>query len=120
VLTPKQSVDDIVDGQRRGYNADERKGMDWWSHRLLVIPAVGADTSWKEVHNHFLLNSQISVGWPKENRRLSKAPDWGFLTEGQCLPFLVGLSDRPGRQTRCQAGTASSTSLPCCGRLVLS
>jgi hypothetical protein len=47
VFTPKQSVDDIVDGQRRGYNADERKWMDWWSHRLLVIPAVGADTSWK-------------------------------------------------------------------------
>src|SRR5260370_40586932 len=45
VLTPKQSVDDIVDGQRRGYNADERKWMDWWSHRLLVIPAVGYDTS---------------------------------------------------------------------------
>ena len=31
VLTPKQSVGDIVDGQRRGYNADERKWMDWWS-----------------------------------------------------------------------------------------
>jgi hypothetical protein len=53
VLTPKQSVDDIVDGQRRGYNADERKWMDWWSHRLLVIPAVGIDASGKEVHGYW-------------------------------------------------------------------
>jgi Short C-terminal domain len=53
VLTPKQSVDDIVDGQRRGYNADERKWMDWWSHRLLVIPAVGNDASGKEVHGYW-------------------------------------------------------------------
>jgi hypothetical protein len=53
VLTPKQSVDDIVDGRRRGYNADERKWMDWWSHRLLVIPAVGYDTSGKEVHGYW-------------------------------------------------------------------
>ena len=44
-LFPKQSVDDIVHGQRRGYNADERSWMDWWSHRLLVIPAVGTDAS---------------------------------------------------------------------------
>jgi hypothetical protein len=31
--------------------------MDCWSHRLLVIPAVGADTSWKEVHNHFFMSA---------------------------------------------------------------
>ncbi|MGH9893195.1 MAG: hypothetical protein ACREA0_14640 [bacterium] len=35
-LYPKQSVDDIVDGQRRGYNADERAWMD-----LVVTSAVG-------------------------------------------------------------------------------
>ncbi len=53
VLTPKQSVDDIVEGTRRGYNADERKWVDYWSHRLLVIPAVGTDASGKEVHGYW-------------------------------------------------------------------
>jgi hypothetical protein len=33
----------------------------------------------KAVQNHFLLNPQIPVGWPKESRRLSKALNWvGF------------------------------------------
>jgi Short C-terminal domain len=53
VLTPKQSVDDVVDGTRRGYNADERKWMDWWSHRVLIIPAVGTDASGKEVQGYW-------------------------------------------------------------------
>jgi hypothetical protein len=53
VLYPKQSVDDIVDGKRRGYNADERSWMDWWSHRLLVIPAVGIDASGNTVHGYW-------------------------------------------------------------------
>src|SRR5437899_1154741 len=53
VFTPKQSVDDIVDGQRRGYKADERKWTDWWSHRLLVIPAVGLDASGREIHGYW-------------------------------------------------------------------
>ena len=52
-LYPKQSVDDIVEGTRRGYNADERKWMDWWSHRLLVIPAVGTDASGNQVHGYW-------------------------------------------------------------------
>ncbi len=53
VLYPKQSVDDIVDGGRRGYNADERSWMDWWSHRLLIIPAVGIDASGNEVRGYW-------------------------------------------------------------------
>src|SRR5262245_25472957 len=48
-LYPKQNVDDIVDGARRGYNAHERTAMDWWAHRLLVIPAVGTDDRGNEV-----------------------------------------------------------------------
>jgi len=52
-LYPKQSVDDIVDGGRRGYNADERKALDKWSHRLLVIPAVGTDASGGEVRGYW-------------------------------------------------------------------
>jgi hypothetical protein len=39
-LYPKQSVDDIVDGTRRGYNADERSWMDYWSHRVHRIESV--------------------------------------------------------------------------------
>ena len=53
VLYPKQSVDDIVEGARRGYNADERFWVDWWSHRLLVIPAVGIDAKGNEVRGYW-------------------------------------------------------------------
>lgn len=53
VLTPKQSVDDIVDGNRRGYNADERWGLDYWSNRVLVIPAIGTDASGNDVHGYW-------------------------------------------------------------------
>jgi len=52
-LYPKQSVDDIVEGTRRGYNADERSWVDWWSHRLLVIPAVGIDARGAEVRGYW-------------------------------------------------------------------
>ena len=54
VLLPKQSVDDIVDGLRRGYNADQRFArLNWYSHRVLVIPAVGTDASGSEVHGYW-------------------------------------------------------------------
>jgi hypothetical protein len=49
LLYPKQNVDDIVEGARRGYNAHERTAMDWWAHRLLVIPAVGTEAQGNEV-----------------------------------------------------------------------
>jgi hypothetical protein len=54
VLYPKQTVDDFVDGDRRGYNADERYGL-WgaWHHRILVVPAIGADASGNEVHGYW-------------------------------------------------------------------
>jgi putative oligomerization/nucleic acid binding protein len=50
---PKQSVDDVVDGRRRGYSADQRFGLDWYTHRVLVIPAVGTDASGQEVHGYW-------------------------------------------------------------------
>src|SRR5262245_39817096 len=53
VLYPKQSVDDIVDGRRRGYSADENWGTDQWRHRLLVIPAIGADAGGNEVRGYW-------------------------------------------------------------------
>lgn len=68
-LFPKQSVDDIVDGQRRGYNADERSWMDWWSHRLLVIPAVGTDRSGNEVHGYWYDYSGGGTLFATERRR---------------------------------------------------
>jgi hypothetical protein len=68
-LFPKQSVDDIVDGQRRGYNADERSWMDWWSHRLLVIPAVGTNASGNEVHGYWYDYSGGGTLWATAKRR---------------------------------------------------
>src|SRR4030095_4545256 len=72
---------------------------------------VQATRAYHGSQNYFLLNSQISVGWPKENRRLSKALGWVFLPEGQCLP----VSRQPLRSSRrpdeVSGGSASSTSL---------
>lgn len=69
VLYPKQSVDDIVDGHRRGYNADERSWMDWWSHRLLVIPSVGIDASGNEVRGYWYDYSGSGTLVPTAKRR---------------------------------------------------
>ena len=53
-LYPKQSVDDVVDGDRRGYNADERFGVgDSWHHRILVVPAIGTAAAGNEVHGYW-------------------------------------------------------------------
>src|SRR5689334_13715054 len=52
-LLPKQSVDDIVVGLRRGYNADQRFALDWYSHRVLVIPAIGTDANGNDVHGYW-------------------------------------------------------------------
>ena len=67
-LYPKQSVDDIVDGKRRGYNADERAWTDWWSHRLLVIPAVGIDSTGSEVRGYWYAYSGGGSMAPTEKR----------------------------------------------------
>src|SRR2546427_10402011 len=48
-LLPKQSLDDIVDGKWRGFNADLWAWMDHWSNRILVIPAVGTDMNGNDV-----------------------------------------------------------------------
>ena len=53
ILLPKQSVDDVVEGSRRGYSADERWGLDYWTHRVIVVPAVGTDASGNEVHGYW-------------------------------------------------------------------
>ena len=38
---PNKSVDDVVEGRHRGYNADERSlAGDVWHHRILVIQAI--------------------------------------------------------------------------------
>jgi len=52
-LLPKQSVDDVIDGTRRGYSADQRWGLDYWTHRVLVIPAIGTDSSGKDVQGYW-------------------------------------------------------------------
>ena len=76
VLLPKQRVDDIVDGLRRGYNADERWGLDYWSHRMFVIPAVGTDTSGSEVHGYWFdisgSGSMLIIGSIKSTELLTR------------------------------------------------
>jgi len=67
-LYPKQSVDDIVDGKRRGYNADERSALDWWSHRLLIIPAAGIDSSGTEGRGYWYAYSGSGSMAPTEKR----------------------------------------------------
>lgn len=52
-LLPKQSVDDVVEAGRRGYSADQRFALDWYTHRVLVIPAVGTDASGREVRGYW-------------------------------------------------------------------
>jgi len=53
LLLPKQSVDDVVDGRRRGYSADQRFALDWYTHRVLVVPAVGTDSRGREVDGYW-------------------------------------------------------------------
>lgn len=52
-LYPKQNVDDIVEGGRRGSNAHQRTAMDWWAHRLLMVPAVATDTGGNEIRGYW-------------------------------------------------------------------
>ncbi|HKQ66061.1 MAG TPA: SHOCT domain-containing protein [Methylomirabilota bacterium] len=53
-LYPNKSVDDVVEGRRRGYNADERSWAgDVWHHTILVIPAIGTDSSGNEVRGYW-------------------------------------------------------------------
>jgi hypothetical protein len=50
---PKQSVDDVVEGKYRGYNATARFWMDWTDHRVLVVPAKGVDKDGREVNGYW-------------------------------------------------------------------
>ena|SRR5215831_1529606 len=53
-LYPSKSVDDVVEGRRRGYNADERSWAgDVWHHTILVIPAVATDANGNEVRGYW-------------------------------------------------------------------
>jgi hypothetical protein len=50
---PKQSVDDVVEGKYRGYNATARFWMDWTDHRVLVVPAKGIDKDGRELSGYW-------------------------------------------------------------------
>jgi hypothetical protein len=53
-LYPNKSVDDVVEGRRRGYNADERSWAgDVWHHRILVVPAIATDSNGSEVRGYW-------------------------------------------------------------------
>jgi hypothetical protein len=51
-ILPKQSLYDIT-GPRRGYQSTWRFGLDTYSQRVLIIPAVGTDTSGQEVQGYY-------------------------------------------------------------------
>jgi hypothetical protein len=53
VEMPNQSVDDVVDGKNRGYNATARFWMDWTDHRVLVVPAKGTDKDGQVVSGYW-------------------------------------------------------------------
>jgi hypothetical protein len=53
VEMPKQSVDDVVEGKYRGYNATARFWMDWTDHRVLVVPAKGIDRNGREISGYW-------------------------------------------------------------------
>ena len=53
VEMPQQSVDDVVEGKYRGYNATARFWMDWTDHRVLVVPAKGIDKDGREVSGYW-------------------------------------------------------------------
>src|SRR6266508_5223461 len=41
-----------LNGRRRGYSADQRFALDWYTHRVLVIPAIGMDAGGREVRGY--------------------------------------------------------------------
>jgi hypothetical protein len=50
---PNQSVDDVIEGKYRGYNATARFWMDWTDHRVLVIPAKGVAKDGRHVQGYW-------------------------------------------------------------------
>jgi hypothetical protein len=50
---PKQSLYDITAGSRRGYKATWRWGLDTYSQKVLVIPAVATDSAGREVRGYW-------------------------------------------------------------------
>jgi len=68
-LFPSKSVDDVVEGRLRGYNADERTWAgDWWHHRILVIPTIGTDANGNEVRGYWYDYSGGGTFAPTTNR----------------------------------------------------
>jgi hypothetical protein len=51
-ILPKQSLYDIT-GPRRGYQSTWRFGLDTYSQRVLIIPAVGTDAKGQEVSGYY-------------------------------------------------------------------
>ena len=51
-VLPKQSLFDIT-GVRRGYESTWRWGLDTYSQKVLIIPAVRTDASGREVHGYW-------------------------------------------------------------------
>jgi hypothetical protein len=112
-LYPKKSVDDIVKGRWRGYNADERSWAgDVWSHRLWVIPAIGTDVNGNEVHGYWYQYSGGGTYFPSEKRTAGLIEFVRSRLDATGTAVAVtglrdgGLRDRRTRLSRAEAGRA--------------
>ena len=73
VELPKQSVDDVIEGKYRGYNATARFGMDWTNHQVLVIPGKGIDKTGQEVRGYWYdirSSGSRAIENPLRNKRI--------------------------------------------------
>jgi len=69
-LYPKQRVDDVVWGSRRGYRTEERSvlGDAFWRHEILVIPVVGTDSSGNEIRGYRYAYSGVGTLSARDER----------------------------------------------------
>jgi len=118
-VLPDQSLFDVA-GPRRGYHTTWRFGLDTYSHKVLVIPAVGIGEMGQEVQGYWFdvsgSGTAIISGTAKNrelHRRLQNALD-GTATATFVTNVREGRYETDGRAYRAQGRDAhkASTSNP--------
>ncbi len=94
-ILPKQGLDDIT-GARRGYEATCRWGLDTFSQKTLVIPAVGTDARGGEVRGYYF---EVSGSGTSTSCRLKNKDLYNRLREalGATRTAVVVTNLREGR-----------------------
>jgi len=115
-VLPKQSLFDIT-GPRRGYQATWRFGLDRYSQKVLVIPAVGVDASGNKVEGYWFDVSgsgTAGVSGSLKNRelfrRLKEALD-ATGTATQVTNVQEGRYETDGQAYRAQGRDASEAAV---------